>query len=279
MSQNSRPTEDISNSGWTPMTGYYRMINEATPDDAASVVVSGLNPQGSFFEVLLADLAWPDNRVSNIYTLTVRLQKTGSDNVPVTIALVQGITIIGATVVQPTTAFGNYGFQLTPAQIQAITNYTDLRLRVTAGITTQNCPFCQSNSACSSYLASFSGFTGSLSYLNGASLALPYLNLATGAFQACAYGTYDSYGYFYSLALCSSNDNTKFWIQFQIFAPPSLSQVYFASNPPNCGSSSFSGFANGFNSPPNCLIPVTLTPGDSGVLGGPFTGSVLITTS
>ena len=70
MSQISRPGDDVSNSGWTPATNYFRQINEELQNDA-TFVESSPDPQGDTFEVRLRSLAWPR---SGPQTLRVRLR-------------------------------------------------------------------------------------------------------------------------------------------------------------------------------------------------------------
>jgi hypothetical protein len=130
MPQTARPRSDVSDTGWTPQP-VAPQLNEVVPNDA-SLVTSSANPQGDTFEVKLDALAWPDNGPQ---TLTVRLQATGSTPFPnVIVLLLQGTAIIAYRTVQPTATFTNYDFALTQAEIDLITDYTNLHLRVTAGL-------------------------------------------------------------------------------------------------------------------------------------------------
>jgi hypothetical protein len=75
-------------------------------------------------------LAWPQ---PGQQTLTVRLRKTDTGDLGATIKLMQGSTLIAFVNVAPTEDFEDYVLTLTDAQIRSITDYTDLRVRVTAG--------------------------------------------------------------------------------------------------------------------------------------------------
>lgn len=127
MTQIARPIADVFDGHWTPVP-IYPQINGGTAGPGA--VTSSANPQGDSFEVQLTPLAWPDPGAE---TLTVSLRKIGTDPLSVTIALLQGNTVIASKQVNPSTGFTNYTLTLTDAQVAAITDYTQLRALVTAG--------------------------------------------------------------------------------------------------------------------------------------------------
>lgn len=131
MSQIGRPISDIANVGWTP-TPVYAQIDEPFPNDA-NYVISSLLPGTSVFEVLLGELA---NPVSGIITLSVRLEKTDMGNLPVSIKLLQGnnTLIASRSVLSPAFLFTTYHFDLTNAEVTTITNFADLRLRVSVSL-------------------------------------------------------------------------------------------------------------------------------------------------
>jgi hypothetical protein len=137
MTQKARPVWDVSEGSWTP-TPIFPQLNEIIPDDM-SLVTSSTTP-GDVFEVQLAALAKPG---AGPETLTVRLRKTDTPVAYAVCYLMQGSTLIAGRVFQPTLAFANYPMNLTPAEIAAITNYADLRLRVRANFqTTSGCSRC-----------------------------------------------------------------------------------------------------------------------------------------
>lgn len=136
MSQIARAVSDVFNYGWTPSI-VFSQIDEETPDDN-DAVASQDNPVPNAFEVKLSALEWPH---PGPQTLTVRLKKTSSDPLDVSIILLQGSTVIAARGAQPTEQFENYAFPLTDQEIQAITDYTNLRLRILVGdVQTGCCP-------------------------------------------------------------------------------------------------------------------------------------------
>ena len=150
MSQKSRAIADVSVSGWTP-TPVSPQINEVSPDGATSCVMnSGTNPSGDAFDVRLAALARPG---AGLQVLTINLRKTDDGSVPVTLTLLQGSSVIGEWAVPVDTTFGSQSFTLTGAQVAAITDYTSLRVQVTAGGSSS------SSSSSSSSTSSISGCT------------------------------------------------------------------------------------------------------------------------
>jgi hypothetical protein len=112
-------------------------LNEPVPDDL-TYVYSRNNPQGDTFEVKLAPLAWPE---PGTVTLTVRLRKTDSPAAKVTLALLQGSTVLASQVVDPQQSFSQPSppITLTVTTTGPITNYTDLRLRVMAPVAVGCC--------------------------------------------------------------------------------------------------------------------------------------------
>jgi hypothetical protein len=128
MTQKARPASDVSNSGWTPQTVFSK-INEVVPDDT-TLVSSSTNPQGDSFEVKLPPMAWPQGGQG---TLRVRLNKTGPDDIPVILSLKQGSIVLAYATVHPGTSFAEFDLVLPQSVLAQITDYTDLRLHVTAG--------------------------------------------------------------------------------------------------------------------------------------------------
>src|SRR6516165_9733595 len=146
MPQIARPKQytpaqpDVSQGLWTP-TPIYPNINALNFDPNDQKFVTSGNVTGDTFEDLLSGMAWPD-LTNPLETLTVRLKKTDSASIGATIKLMQGATLIAFLNVHPTTSFANYVLTLTQSQISVITNYADLRVRVTAGFITVQVPCC-----------------------------------------------------------------------------------------------------------------------------------------
>lgn len=136
--QQARPSADVTIEGWSPPPLYER-LDEAEPDDG-DFVESPSDPEGATFEVRLSALAWPK---TGTQTLRFRLRKTAAEDVPATVFLLQGNAILAFSRVEPTTAFATYALELSQEQVHAITDYTDLRVRVMAGIKKIVIPCCE----------------------------------------------------------------------------------------------------------------------------------------
>lgn len=179
MSQVSRPSDDVFNSGWTPATGYFRPIKEEFQDDA-SYVESSADPQGDTFEVRLANLAWPKPDPQNPHALRVRFKETMSAGTKVTCSLVQGTRVIAQEQFIAGASFQTETIVLTAAQIASITDYEDLRLRVTAGTVSSAC--CGSTAAPPVLFASFPDAAQGCTCLLGQFIPIFY-NASTGRWR------------------------------------------------------------------------------------------------
>jgi hypothetical protein len=129
MSQASRPSADIANSGWIPTSGYFLRINEPIPRDS-TFVESSIDPENDAFVVKLSDLAWPR---SGPQSLKVRLRETSSAGTKVTCSLLQGTRLISQQEFVATTSFQTEIITLSEAESGSITDYPNLRLRVSVG--------------------------------------------------------------------------------------------------------------------------------------------------
>ena len=131
--QAATPLADVAISNWSPAPLYAR-INGASPNDSS--FVSCPLPPGGSFDVRLAPLA-PPGGCAAPQTLTVRIEKTDAGVALVTFFLLQagpgGVVTVAARSVTPTQAFVGYQLTLTQAEIDLITDYTNLRVRVLAG--------------------------------------------------------------------------------------------------------------------------------------------------
>jgi hypothetical protein len=81
-------------------------------------------------------MAWPTTGQGS---LSVRLRKTDSGNVPVIISLLQGDAVIVSQVATLGTAYATQTIVLAQADLAGITDFTNLRLQVTAGSPTVAC--------------------------------------------------------------------------------------------------------------------------------------------
>lgn len=125
----AHPTGDVSTGGWTT-TPLYQKIDEVTAS-TADFVTSADNPSNDTFEVNLTSLSGvsPDGP----HTIEYVLQAVNSSTLDVTIALVENTTVIASwTHNNIPTEWTRYSSVLTSGERAAITDYTNLRLRITA---------------------------------------------------------------------------------------------------------------------------------------------------
>ncbi len=157
MPQTARPAIDVTTASWSkaPSGGSYSdTLREVSPDDS-SLVGSPPDPQGSDFETRLSPLSWPK---AGPQTLRVRLRKTDPAPLLGTVMLLQGAELIALRRPALTQAFQTFEYPLTDAEKSLITDVTDLRVRVRAGIaTTTDCPQC--NPAPRQWVVSVAGVT------------------------------------------------------------------------------------------------------------------------
>jgi len=127
-----RPLTDITTSGWTKVNGatYSAAVNESITDDT-SYDESPVAPSSSVIEWKLAAGSFPGSTGGHI--VTVRMEAVSAVSSSVTCALVQGTTIISSsTFTNISSSYTDYSWTLTPTEASNITDYTDLRIRVTA---------------------------------------------------------------------------------------------------------------------------------------------------
>lgn len=130
MPQFARPIQDISVGGWG-VSPLWSKLSEVSPDDATTQVQSAKNPNADTFEVRVGSVLLPVNRQNHIVRVRMMTDGTGYT---AQVDLYQGTTLIqsfpGQTV--PPGAYGTLALNVTEASAQAITNYSDLRVRVAA---------------------------------------------------------------------------------------------------------------------------------------------------
>ena len=112
MTQKARPVADSSVSGWGNQP-LYAKINGVQWNDASSFITSAGSAQGDSFEVDFPPLAIPS---AGPQTLTVRLMKTDTGNLPVTVTLREATRDIATRILRPGTGFANRVIVLTPAE-------------------------------------------------------------------------------------------------------------------------------------------------------------------
>ena len=135
MTQYGRPSSDITTTSWTRSSGtaaYYSYIDEAAADDADYLQTQ---TQGAGLEIKLGSVL--DPLASTGHVVRFRYYVAGSSTAErQTVLLLQGATT-RATVVNNATvtrnAWTQVDYTLTAGQADAITDYSDLRLRFTPG--------------------------------------------------------------------------------------------------------------------------------------------------
>jgi hypothetical protein len=132
--QSVGPATDITTTGWTATggTGSLASAIDETPADDGDFITSPPNPSSSVVEVKFATVTDPGVSDGHRFDYRVRVLNAGSYSV--TAALFQGGTQI-ATETRTTgltSSFQTFTLTLSGGEADAITDYTDLRLRVTA---------------------------------------------------------------------------------------------------------------------------------------------------
>lgn len=134
MAQFARPISDVSNTGFTNnasgSTNLWQAIDESVADDTDFLQHSA---GSTTYECLLGAVTDPVS--STGHDIVVRMKGSGTA-FNTTVELFQGTTIIttrSGTV--PAGTFTNYTFTLTAAQADAITDYSNLRIRLTGSNT------------------------------------------------------------------------------------------------------------------------------------------------
>lgn len=125
--QYGRPIADISVGGWgnTPL---WDKVDEVTPDDGTTQIQTGNQPSNDTCEVRLSAVS--DPLIDSAHTLRVRAYTTGAGSI--TYGLYQGATQIASQTSVLGGAYATFAINLTTEQVAAITNYADLRVRLTA---------------------------------------------------------------------------------------------------------------------------------------------------
>jgi hypothetical protein len=124
------PISDITVGNWTSAP-LYEKIDEVTPNDG-DVITSPQKPTNETCEIELGNLTAPTNKTS--HTVKYRFRKVlSSHSLNFTVALYDGNTLIAQkTHTDITTDWVDGTLNLSSAEATSITNYSDLRVRLTA---------------------------------------------------------------------------------------------------------------------------------------------------
>jgi hypothetical protein len=133
MAQIALPQSDVTNDLWTldppPSPGELNPVSGRIQAADTKYLTSRGSPYWDTFEVQFSKLEIP---AGGRHTLTVSMRKTDAGGAPATVTLLQGDQAIASWALGLQTTFEDQYFALTPAQVDQITNYSDLRVRVTA---------------------------------------------------------------------------------------------------------------------------------------------------
>jgi len=127
MAQYGRPTSDISVGSWgtSPL---WDKVDDVTPDDATTQIQTGANPSNQTAEVKFSAVTDPVS--SNGHIARVRAYTTKSCTLAWSIY--QGATLIAnCGTITLAGSYTDYSYTLSTAQADAITDYSDLRVRFT----------------------------------------------------------------------------------------------------------------------------------------------------
>ena len=134
--QISRPTNIVTAGSWSVVgaANLYDAVNEETVDDS-SYIQSEENPANDTVEFTLAALGTPETRTNHVvhYRFAEDINSSGAQTLIV--QLVEGTTVIAQKTETPTTTLTDGTLTLTEAEAQAITDYTNLRIRFIANTT------------------------------------------------------------------------------------------------------------------------------------------------
>jgi hypothetical protein len=135
--QFSRPVSLISNSGWRATSGteLWDMLDESISDEGGTVVATPLPPDlspGNSLTVGLAPLTDPLSSTEHVIQIRARKPSSGV-RIDGTVELLEGATVIATMSIAnlATSTWTDYSYALTPAEADAITDYSALRLRIT----------------------------------------------------------------------------------------------------------------------------------------------------
>ena len=135
MTQYARPDSDVSDGRWVNSAGnntnLYSYIDESTVDDSDYIHVTDDWGSTDVCTVGLGDVTDPSSAA--LHKFTVRALETGGmGSVDLTVTLLQGSTTIRAASWQPGTTYAGVTTTLTASEANAISDYTDLRLKIQA---------------------------------------------------------------------------------------------------------------------------------------------------
>ncbi len=128
--QTAYPISDISSGAWSPSTGsdLYAMCDE-DPHDSDTTNIEGFG--NTTCEMQLTSLTEPVSGSFHTLSIVVRTRNPGA-TITLTMYVIQGTTVIASDSFQvSSTSYVTESYSLTASEISSITDYTDLRVRLT----------------------------------------------------------------------------------------------------------------------------------------------------
>lgn len=129
MTQYARPDSDVSVGGWTT-ADLYAKIDESSYSDADEITAS-VRTGNQTCEVGLSDVTDPASAATHVVKIRAKFSTNGSRTATIDVLLVQGSTTRASyNTGNLTTGYAEYSYTLSESEANAITDYTDLRLRL-----------------------------------------------------------------------------------------------------------------------------------------------------
>ena len=145
MSQFARPDSDISNDGGWNTSPLWDDIDDSVDSPDANLVTVSISYLASakMFEVGLSDVIDPTSSSDHVVRVRGYFSRlVGAAAQFITVDLVEGTTVRATASIQLTLSETTHEFTLTGGEADAITSYSNLRLRVSAeppdGLNTEN---------------------------------------------------------------------------------------------------------------------------------------------
>lgn len=132
MPQFGRPSADISTGTWTT-TPLWEKLDESSPDDTTTEVTTANNPSNVAFEVRVTGITDPEDNTGHVVRVRVKKSASGGRTINFAFTLLQGSTTIATwSASNVTNSYATFTRNLTTGEAGNITNYADLRVRVSA---------------------------------------------------------------------------------------------------------------------------------------------------
>ena len=138
MAQFARPANDITTGNWTSAP-LYASIDE-TPYSDSDFITSARNASNDTFEVALSPVSDPVSSIGHILRIRIRASKANGST---SFALYQGAVLVASgTTGTHALTFSTFQYTLSAGEADAITDYSDLRIRVVSTVSSNSYAYC-----------------------------------------------------------------------------------------------------------------------------------------